>query len=437
MKKHYLQILVIGMVGALILGCAAQKLQQSQTSFTPQQFPAGDYAPKVDNFIVVLDASSSMGEWYNGQTKFNLAKNIVDRMNQTIPDIKMNGALRTFGHSQKLSREKTVLFYGLTDYSQAGFQAGLDKVKRAGGTTPMASAINAATGDLASAQGKIAVIVVSDGKDPDHSPVKAAQALKGKFDDRLCIYTILVGDNVAGKALMEKLAQTGECGFSVNADDIASADSMADFVEKVFLTHHLDSDGDGVSDYMDKCPGTPAGVRVDAQGCPLDTDGDGVYDYLDKCPHTPRGLKVDKVGCPLDTDGDGVYDHRDKCLETPVGAKVNAEGCWVLGEVLFDTDKSVIKTLAFSMLDEVVNVLKKNPELSVEFGGHTDSVGTTAYNMKLSQRRANAVKAYLVNMGIDAQRLSTAGYGLTKPVASNDTVEGRSLNRRVEIKPIR
>ena len=89
------------------------------------------------------------------------------------------------------------------------------------------------------------------------------------------------------------------------------------------------------------------------------------------------------------------------------------------------------------MLDEVVKVLKKNPGLRVEFGGHTDSVGTAAYNMKLSQRRANAVKAYLVNMGIDAQRLSTAGYGLTKPVASNDTVEGRSLNRRVEIKPIR
>ena len=437
MKKHYLQILVIGMVGALIFGCAAQNLQQSRTSFTPQQFPAGHYALKVDNFIVVLDASSSMGEWYNDQTKFNIARNIVDRMNQTIPDLKMNGALRTFGHSPQLSREKTVLFYGLTDYSQAGFQAGLDKVKRAGGTTPMVSAINAATCDLASAQGKIAVIVVSDGKDLDDSPVKAAQAMKGKSDDSLCIYTILVGDNAAGKALMEKVAQAGECGFSVNADDIASADSMADFVEKVFLTHQLDSDGDGVSDYMDKCPGTPAGVKVDAQGCPLDTDGDGVYDYLDKCPRTPKGLKVDKVGCPLDTDGDGVYDHRDKCPETPAGAKVNAQGCWVLEEVLFDTDKSVIKTLAFSILDEVVKVLKKNPGLRVELGGHTDSVGTAVYNMKLSQKRANAVKAYLVNMGIDAQRLSTAGYGLTKPVASNDTVEGRSLNRRVEIKPIR
>ena len=110
MKKHYLQILVIGMVGALIFGCTAQKLQQSQTSFTPRQFPAEHYAHKVDNFIVVLDASSSMGEWYNGQTKFNLARNIVDRMNQTIPDLKMNGALRTFGHSPKLSREKTVPF---------------------------------------------------------------------------------------------------------------------------------------------------------------------------------------------------------------------------------------------------------------------------------------------------------------------------------------
>jgi len=78
-----------------------------------------------------------------------------------------------------------------------------------------------------------------------------------------------------------------------------------------------DSDGDGVVDGSDKCPGTPAGVKVDLNGCPLDMDGDGVYDYLDKCPDTPKGVKVDKDGCPLDTDGDGVPDYLDKCPDTP------------------------------------------------------------------------------------------------------------------------
>jgi outer membrane protein OmpA-like peptidoglycan-associated protein len=90
---------------------------------------------------------------------------------------------------------------------------------------------------------------------------------------------------------------------------------------------YVDSDGDGVPDYMDKCPGTPKGVKVDMMGCPLDTDGDGVPDYLDKCPDTPKGVAVDASGCPLDADGDGVPDYLDKCPNTPAGVKVDAQGC--------------------------------------------------------------------------------------------------------------
>ena len=89
----------------------------------------------------------------------------------------------------------------------------------------------------------------------------------------------------------------------------------------------LDTDGDGVADYLDKCPDTPAGVKVDKDGCPLDTDGDGVADYLDKCPDTPAGVKVDKDGCPIDTDGDGVADYLDKCPGTPAGSEVDEYGC--------------------------------------------------------------------------------------------------------------
>jgi OOP family OmpA-OmpF porin len=89
----------------------------------------------------------------------------------------------------------------------------------------------------------------------------------------------------------------------------------------------VDSDGDGVPDYLDKCPETPKGVKVDKDGCPVDSDGDGVPDYLDKCPETPAGVKVDKDGCPLDSDGDGVPDYLDKCPGTPAGVKVDKDGC--------------------------------------------------------------------------------------------------------------
>ncbi|PWB72770.1 outer membrane beta-barrel domain-containing protein [candidate division GN15 bacterium] len=95
----------------------------------------------------------------------------------------------------------------------------------------------------------------------------------------------------------------------------------------LFFGGELDSDHDGVPDSKDKCPNTPAGVKVDKTGCPLDSDGDGVPDYLDKCPDTPKGVKVDANGCPIDSDGDGVPDYLDKCPDTPKGVKVDAEGC--------------------------------------------------------------------------------------------------------------
>ncbi|MEW5771410.1 MAG: OmpA family protein [Pseudomonadota bacterium] len=94
----------------------------------------------------------------------------------------------------------------------------------------------------------------------------------------------------------------------------------------------VDSDGDGVVDGLDKCPGTPAGAKVNADGCELDGDRDGVVDRLDQCPTTPAGRKVDAKGCELDSDGDGVVDALDKCPGTPAGAKVNADGCELDGD---------------------------------------------------------------------------------------------------------
>jgi OOP family OmpA-OmpF porin len=198
----------------------------------------------------------------------------------------------------------------------------------------------------------------------------------------------------------------------------------------------VDSDGDGVPDYLDKCPGTPKGVAVDSDGCPRDSDGDGVPDYRDKCPNTPKGVVVDSDGCPIDSDGDGVPDYRDKCPGTPIGAPVNDVGCWVLKDVRFDFNKAEVKSQYFKKLDEAVVIMNKNPNMRVEIQGHTDSVGSQEYNQPLSEKRANAVMEYFVGQGVDPNRLTAVGFGLTKPVASNDTPEGRAKNRRVQLKPI-
>jgi outer membrane protein OmpA-like peptidoglycan-associated protein len=141
---------------------------------------------------------------------------------------------------------------------------------------------------------------------------------------------------------------------------------------------------------------------------------------------------------PLDTDGDGIPDDSDICPGTPAGAVIDERGCWVLNQdYLFDFDKAEVKPQYYSILDDVVRVIEANPGLRVEIQGHTDSIGTHEYNMGLSQRRANAVRNYMVNQGgIAPARLTTVGYGETRPIATNATKEGRAQNRRVELNPI-
>lgn len=200
-----------------------------------------------------------------------------------------------------------------------------------------------------------------------------------------------------------------------------------------------DSDGDGVNDDLDQCPGTPEGVEVDENGCPLDSDGDGVPDYLDKCPGTPAGTTVGPDGCPLDSDGDGVIDDNDECPGTPPGVEVEANGCPKVGETLmvlqgvnFAFDSAELTSEAKAKLDEAASTLNANSLVNVKVVGHTDSIGTDSYNQGLSERRAAAVVDYLGNNGVSAARLSSEGMGESQPIADNTTDDGRYQNRRVE-----
>ncbi|HNX08207.1 MAG TPA: OmpA family protein [Bacteroidales bacterium] len=257
-----------------------------------------------------------------------------------------------------------------------------------------------------------------------------------------------------------------------------------------------DTDKDGVIDGDDKCPGTPEGVKVDAKGCPLDTDGDGVVDYLDKCPdvkglakfegcpdsdgdgvidnddqcpNTPERVKVDEKGCPLDRDGDGIPDYQDKCPDVkglPAyegcpdrdgdGIPDNVDKCpdvkgiaankgcpevkeevkkvfnQALQGIKFETGKDVIRPVSFPILDNVVKIMKENKEYNLIINGHTDNVGSDESNKILSDKRATAVKNYLINKGVEAGRLKSFGWGEEKPTADNNTAAGRTLNRRVE-----
>lgn len=202
----------------------------------------------------------------------------------------------------------------------------------------------------------------------------------------------------------------------------------------------IDSDGDGVADGSDQCPGTPKGAQVNSNGCEVDSDGDGIADSLDQCPGTAANSDVDDKGCMIvrDSDADGILDANDKCPNTKAGTAVDTSGCELtadirLDDINFKTGTAELDGKSQNILNSIAGILKANTHLSFEVAGHTDSTGNYDFNVQLSEKRAQSVRQYLVDQGVNADRLTAKGYGPDQPVATNETRAGRSENRRVEL----
>jgi OmpA-OmpF porin, OOP family len=205
-----------------------------------------------------------------------------------------------------------------------------------------------------------------------------------------------------------------------------------------------DSDGDGINDEEDKCPNQAGLAKYN--GCPIpDSDGDGINDEEDKCPNQAGTAKYN--GCPIpDKDGDGINDEEDRCPDI-AGIAAN-NGCpevpanvtkslqvastgiyWGTG-----TNNATLTTRSNASLDKIVKIMNENPGLHIRVEAHTDNVGEEDDNEDLSEDRAKAVRDYLVSKGIDEDRIAVEGFGETMPIADNNTASGRAKNRRIEIK---
>jgi len=213
----------------------------------------------------------------------------------------------------------------------------------------------------------------------------------------------------------------------------------------------LDNDEDGILDLRDVCPYAAEDLDgwYDDDGCPdPDNDEDGIPDSSDACPNEPGVRSED--GCPaLDSDGDGVGDDNDRCPNEPETRNdyLDEDGCPDVApslvrvtrqrvlpkqNVLFRTGQAIIETTSFGLLDDILQVLQDAPDMRLRIEGHTDSEGGEATNLELSRERAVSVRKYLVQEGIDPDRLIANGFGETRPIDTNRTPRGRSVNRRVE-----
>jgi OOP family OmpA-OmpF porin len=403
--KHFVRILLVSILGIVLAGCAGMTTTSiPELSCTRADINgmlmSGDYQKKADNFLIIQDATLTMGEKAenissSSPSKLALSQGLIMCLNNTLPeDINVNGGLRAFG---PFPSEKG-LVYGMDKFTNAGMEKGIRTIEGTGDETDIVNGINDGSGDLNQVSGRTAVILFSDGKiNEDANPQAAAAAMKEMYGNNVCIYTVLIGNDPNGNTIMDQIAAEGKCGFATNAnnlymrplsecDTVNVGKGMGDFVASVFL---------------EKAP----------KAMPIsDMDGDGVPDSRDKCPNTPKGIKVDSDGCPI-----------------PLKEKISMTLI-----IEFDYDKSDVKPIFHKDIEKVANVLKAYPEKDLQLEGHTDSIGSDAYNMKLSKRRAESVKKYLVGIfGIKESRISTVAFGESQPVATNDTAEGRQKNRRV------
>jgi len=338
--------------------------------------PGPDQRVNVSHIYVVVDASSSVVEEFPG------VKALTQSFVAGMPDGSYEVAAVSFGGYKRQTED-------LRPFDRAHLREGADNLMHLGEGTPLDRVLSELKPVTEGSFGRGLVIIFSDGRPTDpvgrdldeESVISAAQQLREEWTGDLCFHTVQVGDDPKGAAFLKRLSEATSCGSSRAAVGIQNVAGLQNFQREIFLG---------------------AAARDVALPGP-DSDGDGITDDIDQCPGTPNGV-------------------------TPDG-----RGCWVVPGLRFAFDKAEIEPRYHEHLENMVRVLRENPGMRIRVDGYTDSIGAETYNQGLSERRAAAVKSFLASQGIDATRVTAKGFGEENPAYTNETEEGRAGNRRTEI----
>lgn len=418
-----LRLIPLAMFAALLLMLSGV----AQAQLAPINCPS----PKCENFILFVDHSGSMAMEHKTflKDKIVLAKDALIRMNQLIPNLPYNGALITaapykdYVKLDKYDRAKM-------DKALKGLQEEFDVFNR---LTPLGDSLLKLDPVLAKTQGCVNVILVSDGmRNIGSDAVEAAQSLYAKYPNKLYIHIISYADEKEGKAVLDKIAAMNKGAVYVDAAQVRDANGLRDFVEKVFCgaanPPKCDIEGPETVRLGDRVVFSAARSK-DPNNLPLKYE----WTLCDGSKATGVNAEFEfKRPEPCTITLTATNSAGQTCTATK-RVNVATEERIVLRGINFDFDKSDIKAEFVPVLNQGVDILRKNQNITIVIEGHTDSVGTDEYNQKLSERRANAVKNFFVQKGVDARRVSTIGYGESRPKFDNATDEGRYMNRRVEI----
>jgi OOP family OmpA-OmpF porin len=363
---------------SLVAGCATT-IKPIPAQDLNQKLQSGAIVQQINNFEVILDTSASMYDphkWshygYTDKlttTKLEYAQSLARLFNDSIPDMKLTAGLRDFTGKRLLRRDYTNLWYGMAPYEKEDLGKAIYAVNISGVDSPLDLAIDAATMDLKLLAGKSAVIIFSDGVVMPKA-VASAQAMKAAMKENICIYTVQIGNDPEGKALLQKVVKAGDCGAYVTGEEVSSAAGMAAFVEKVFI-------------------GTPP---PPAKAPPAEAPPAVLPPVVVPPPEVPKKLEA----------------------------------------IYFDFDKYVVRPEYRDTLKRNAEWLQANKDYDIRIEGNCDERGTSEYNMALGQRRADAAAKHLLDLGIGKDRIRAVSYGEAKPACTEHSAACWIQNRRAD-----